>query len=54
MAWPPVELRQDWRDDAVIAALREAWEVYRPQMADYVTRASNPSAAPSYGVPGDP
>jgi hypothetical protein len=23
-------------------------------MNDYVTRAINPSAAPSYGVPGDP
>ncbi len=52
--WPLVELRQDWCDDDVIPALRRAWEVYRPQMADYVTRALDPSAAPSYGVPGDP
>jgi len=29
------------------------WELYRPQMHDYVTRALNPQAAPSYGVPGD-
>jgi len=29
------------------------WEVWRPQMDDYVTRALDPSAAPSYGVPGD-
>lgn len=52
--WPLVELRQDWRDDDVIPALRQAWEIYRPQMDDYVTRALDPSAAPSYGVPGDP
>ncbi|MFN3498575.1 MAG: DUF1028 domain-containing protein, partial [Pannonibacter indicus] len=26
---------------------------YKPQAADYVTRALNPAAAPSYGVPGD-
>ena len=26
----------------------------RPQMADYVTRALDPTKAPSYGVPGDP
>ncbi len=29
------------------------WEVYRPQLDDYVTRALDPTAAPSYGVPGD-
>jgi hypothetical protein len=27
--------------------------VYRPQLDDYVTRALDPTAAPSYGVPGD-
>jgi len=52
--WAPVDLRQDWCEEGTIAALREAWEVYRPQMADYVTRARDPSVAPSYGVPGDP
>ena len=52
--WPLAELRQDWRDDDVIPALRQAWEVYRPQMEDYVTRALDPAASPSYGVPGDP
>ena len=29
------------------------WEVYEPQIEDYVTRAYNPDDAPSYGVPGD-
>ncbi len=52
--WPLVELRQDWRDEDVIPALRQAWEVFRPQVDDYVTRALDPTAAPSYGVPGDP
>ena len=33
--------------------LARAWEVYAPQANDYVTRALNPAAAPSYGVPGD-
>ena len=34
-------------------AIANAWDVYKPQMADYVTRALKPDAAPSYGVPGD-
>ncbi|MBT9385351.1 DUF1028 domain-containing protein [Pseudooceanicola sp. CBS1P-1] len=53
-AWPYAELRIDWLDDACpIEALARAWEVYRPQADDYVTRALNPGDAPSYGVPGD-
>ena len=52
--WPLVARRQDWRDEDVIPALRQAWEVYRPQVDDYVMRALDPSTAPSYGVPGDP
>jgi hypothetical protein len=27
--------------------------MYKPQLDAYVTRAINPVAAPSYGVPGD-
>jgi uncharacterized Ntn-hydrolase superfamily protein len=50
--WPLVDLRIDW-SDRPIAALAEAWAVYRPQMAAYVQRALDPGAAPSYGVPGD-
>ncbi|MGV8951984.1 MAG: DUF1028 domain-containing protein [Cypionkella sp.] len=52
LAWPLVDLRIDWHD-APIAALTEAWTVYRPQMAAYVQRALDPTQAPSYGVPGD-
>ena len=53
-SWPYAELRIDWRDDdCPIAALARAWAVYRPQADDYVARALNPTAAPSYGVPGD-
>lgn len=53
-SWPFAELRMDWLDDGCpIAAVARAWEVYKPQAADYVTRALHPSAAPSYGVPGD-
>jgi len=51
--WPICDLRVDWHDDP-IAELRRVWEVYRPQMADYLTRAIDPTQAPSYGVPGDP
>ncbi len=48
-----VDLRVDWSNGDPIADLRELWEAYEPQMPDYVNRAVNPSAAPSYGVPGD-
>ncbi|MGF1609558.1 MAG: DUF1028 domain-containing protein [Kiloniellales bacterium] len=52
-AWPYIDLRVDWSEDNPIAELRKIWLGWRPQMDDYVTRAVNPSAAPSYGVPGD-
>jgi len=50
--WPIRDLRVDWHDQP-IAEMRKIWDVYRPQMADYLTRAIDPTAAPSYGVPGD-
>ncbi len=52
-SWPLAELRIDWDDDP-IAKMRSGWKVYAPQIDDYVTRALDPDAAPSYGVPGDP
>jgi uncharacterized Ntn-hydrolase superfamily protein len=50
--WPIAELRIDWDDDP-IAKMDVGWAVYEPQIDDYVTRAFDPSEAPSYGVPGD-
>jgi uncharacterized Ntn-hydrolase superfamily protein len=52
-SWPLADLRVDWREDNPIAALRDLWCLYEPQMLDYVTRALDPRSAPSYGVPGD-
>lgn len=53
VSWPVADLRCDWTEDCPIEAIATAWEVYKPQLDDYVTRALNPSDAPSYGVPGD-
>jgi uncharacterized Ntn-hydrolase superfamily protein len=50
--WPVTDLRVDWSDDP-IAGLRALWELWEPQRDDYVTRALDPLAAPSYGVAGD-
>jgi len=52
-SWPLADLRCDWTEACPIAALQAAWQVYKPQINDYVARALNPAAAPSYGVPGD-
>ncbi len=49
-----VDLRCDWDDENPLAVLRRLWRDYRPQMAAYLTRALDPTAAPSYGVAGDP
>ena len=51
--WPYVDLRCDWTEGDPIGAVAEAWSIYAPQADDYVARALNPTAAPSYGVPGD-
>ena len=53
LVWPTVDLRVDWHDEP-IEELRRIWSVFAPQKRDYVTRALDPTAAPSYGVPGDP
>lgn len=53
VAWPIVDLRIDWHDRDPIGALAAAWDIYKPQLEAYVQRALDPSAAPSYGVPGD-
>ena len=51
--WPVVDLRVDWADHEPVGQLEGLWQQYRPQMQDYLTRALNPTAAPSYGVPGN-
>lgn len=51
--WPVADLRCDWTDGCPIEELAKLWDIYRPQLDSYVTRALNPSDAPSYGVPGD-
>ena len=51
--WPYAELRCDWTEDCPIMAITNAWRIYKPQAQDYITRALNPTVAPSYGVPGD-
>jgi uncharacterized Ntn-hydrolase superfamily protein len=52
--WPVADLRVDWHETDPIAALQELWQLYKPQLDAYVTRALDPSAAPGFGVPGDP
>jgi uncharacterized Ntn-hydrolase superfamily protein len=52
VTWPIADLRVDWHD-APIAALGDLWQVWKPQMEAYVTRALNPAGAPSFGVAGD-
>lgn len=50
--WPLADLRIDW-SETPIEDVAAAWAVYRPQMGAYVQRATDPTQAPSYGVPGD-
>jgi uncharacterized Ntn-hydrolase superfamily protein len=54
VSWPVADLRVDWTTECPIQGLSELWTLYKPQLDDYVTRALNPSSAPSYGVSGDP
>jgi uncharacterized Ntn-hydrolase superfamily protein len=51
-AWRTTDLRVDDHDDPV-AELARLLALWLPQKADYLTRALDPTAAPSYGVPGD-
>lgn len=53
VSWPVADLRCDWSEDCPIEELSKLWDMYKPQLDAYVTRAINPVAAPSYGVPGD-
>lgn len=51
--WPVADLRIDWTEGCPITELEALWSLYAPQLDDYVTRALDPGAAPSYGVAGD-
>lgn len=51
--WPIADLRCDWTEGDPLDRLGEIWSVYKPQIEAYVTRALDPTAAPSFGVPGD-
>lgn len=53
VSWPVADLRCDWTEGCPIEAVAAAWKIYKPQLNAYVQRALDPSAAPSYGVPGD-
>ncbi|KAB1074645.1 DUF1028 domain-containing protein [Methylobacterium planeticum] len=53
VSWPVADLRIDWTEDCPVAGLAALWTRYKPLLEDYVTRARDPSLAPSYGVPGD-
>ena len=50
--FPLVDLRVDWHDQP-IDELRRLWRLFEPEMEAYLTRALDPTKAPSYGVPGD-
>lgn len=52
VAWRVTDLRVDW-SDTPLRQLRDLLGVWLPQRDDYVTRALDPNAAPSYGVLGD-
>ena len=53
VSWPVVDLRCDWTEECPIEAISNAWNIYKPQIQDYIQRALDPREAPSYGVPGD-
>ena len=53
VSWNVADLRIDWTDGDPIEECAALWERWRGEMDAYVTRALNPSGAPSYGVPGD-
>lgn len=51
--WRVTDLRVDWTEADPIAELGGLLELWLPQRDAYVTRALEPAAAPTYGVPGD-
>jgi uncharacterized Ntn-hydrolase superfamily protein len=53
VAWPIADLRVDWSETDPVAALGSIWDIYAPQLEDYVLRAIDPARAPRFDVPGD-
>lgn len=53
VAWATTDLRVDDAEDPA-QELDRLWGLWSPQKQDYLTRAMNPTEAPSYGVPGNP
>jgi uncharacterized Ntn-hydrolase superfamily protein len=53
LPFPLVDLRCDWDESDPVAKLRSLWIAYEPQMEAYRIRATDPQAAPNYGVPGN-
>ena len=53
VSWPIIDLRIDWHAEPV-NALGTLWNLFEPQIEDYVRRALDPAAAPTFGVPGAP
>jgi len=53
LSWPIVDLRVDWMDEQPVQRLHALWDIYQPQIEDYVRRAVDPSHAPAFGVAGD-
>jgi uncharacterized Ntn-hydrolase superfamily protein len=49
VSWPIVDLRIDWSDADPVVALTAVWDIYAPQIEDYVRRALDPGDAPSFG-----
>jgi uncharacterized Ntn-hydrolase superfamily protein len=52
LSWPVVDLRIDWSDADPVAGLAALWDIYAPQIDDYVRRAIDPEHAPGFGVAG--
>lgn len=53
VSWAVTDLRVDWAEEDPIGQLANVWKLWQPQKQQYLTRAVQPNAAPSYGVPGD-
>jgi uncharacterized Ntn-hydrolase superfamily protein len=54
VSWPIIDLRIDWTLENPIVALAAIWDLYEPQVEDYVRRAVAPAGAPRFAVPGNP